>query len=505
MMREDDLLTAMADPWWRIENLYWIVDKNGRPVPFYPNNEQRAFYDLLHTRNDILKARQLGFSTLMQILALDQCLFNDNFAAGVIADTLPNAIKLFRKASFAYDRLPELIRQAKPIKKRTDTEMIWENGSSFSVGTSARGGTLQMLHISEMGKIARKYPEKAREIVTGAFEAVPLDGGIIVVESTAEGAAGAFYELTDSALKKQEAREKLGALDFKLHFFPWFKSADYRLPTDGIHFSDADLKYFRKIEAETGARLEPEQRAWYVKKRETLGRDMKREYPSTPKEAFEQAVDGAIYGEEMTFMREHGRIIELPIDPLEPVNTFWDLGSNDHTAIWLHQQVGQWNHFIGYMHDTHVGLRKWWQRLEDLKAEHGFERWGKHWLPHDGKAERQGEEIESAYSILTDKLKIKNVEIVPRVSDLAIGIDITRDSMKKSARICSVKCADGIKCLDAYQYVWDEKRGMWSSEPYHNWASNGSDAFRQWAQGYKPAASSDGSVTAFKNRSRSWR
>jgi hypothetical protein len=505
MMRESDLMQALADPWWRIENLYWIVDKAGRPVPFQPNPEQRALYDFLHTRNDILKARQLGFSTLMQILGLDQCLFNDNFAAGVIADTLPNAMKLFRKACFAYDRLPEAIKQAKPLAKRTDTEMIWANGSSFSVGTSARGGTLQLLHVSEMGKIARKYPEKAREIVTGAFEAVPLEGGIIVVESTAEGAAGAFYELTDAALKKQEAKEKLSPLDFRLHFFPWYRSADYRMGADGVHIGEADAKYFRKLEIEAGITLTPEQKAWYVKKRETLGRDMKREYPSTPKEAFEQAVEGAIYGEEMTFMREHGRIVELPIDPLEPVNTFWDLGSNDLTAIWLHQQIGHWHHFIGYMSDSHVGLRKWSQQLEDFKAEHGFERWGKHWLPHDGNAERQGEEIESAFSILTKKLGVKGVEIVPRVSECSIGIDLTRDAMKKGARICSVKCAQGIKALDAYQYIWDEKRGMWSAEPYHNWASNGADAFRQWAQRPTPAGATD-SLSNFAGRERfGWR
>ena len=71
---------------------------------------------------------------------------------------------------------------------------------------------------------------------------------------------------------------------------------------------------------------------------------------------------------------------------------------------------------------------------------------------------------------------------MPRVHAVATGIDLTREAMTKQARICPVKCADGIKCLDAYQYLWDEKRGMWSSEPFHNWASNGSDAFRQWAQ-----------------------
>ena len=53
---------------------------------------------------------------------------------------------------------------------------MFENGSSINVGTSARGSTTQFLHVSEMGKIARKYPEKAAEIVSGAFESVPLGG-----------------------------------------------------------------------------------------------------------------------------------------------------------------------------------------------------------------------------------------------------------------------------------------------------------------------------------------
>jgi hypothetical protein len=206
----------------------------------------------------------------------------------------------------------------------------------------------------------------------------------------------------------------------------------------------------------------------------------------------------------MTFLRERGRISELPVDPLEPVNTFWDLGSNDHTAIWLHQQVGQWDHFIAYAHDTHVGLKKWWQRLQDMKEELGFERWGKHWLPHDAHAERQGEEIESAYSILVNKLNVKGVEVVPRVLDRSVGIDLTREKMTRSVRICSVRCVEGIKCLDAYQYVWDEKRGIWSSEPYHNWASNGADAFRQWAQKPKQSEQTE-SITAFKSRTRNWR
>lgn len=492
---------GLADPWWRICHLYWIIDKAGKAVRFQPNIEQEQLYRELHTRNAILKARQKGFSTFIQILALDQCLFNDHFTASVIADTLQAAMKLFRKAAFAYDKLPDEVRERRPLKSRSKTELVFENGSSFSVGTSARGGTVHLLHVSEMGKIARKYPEKAREIVTGAFEAVPLDA-LIFVESTAEGNGGEFFDLCESGRKKKEAGEALSELDFKLHFYPWFNSVEYRLEADATRITPADEKYFRGIEATCGVKLDTQQRVWYVKKREVLKRDMKREYPATIKEAFEQAIEGAIYGEEMTLLREQGRICAVPIDLFEPVNTFWDLGSNDFTAIWLHQRVGAWNHFIGYMHGSHKGLRAWWRELQDFMAEHGFERWGRHYLPHDGDAERQGEEIESARSILTNKLNVKNVEIVPRTSDRSVAIDLTREAMVKGTRIDEVRCAEGIKCLDSYQYEWDDNRGQWKNEPLHNWASNGADAFRQWAQGYRPTGDISESLAKFKNRPR---
>lgn len=499
MIREDVQL-GMSDPWWRICNLYWILDKDARPVRFEPNPEQRDFYNQLHTRNAILKARQKGFSTLMQIVGLDQCLFNDNFTSNTIADTLQNAGKLFRKAAFAYERLPEAIKSCRPLVSDTKSEMVFANGSSFSVGTSARGGTVQFLHVSEMGKIAKKYPEKAREIVTGAFEAVPLNG-VIVVESTAEGNGGEFFDICDEALKQREAKTKPTVLDFKLHFYPWFNSPEYRLPADGVVLSDADKKYFREVEAQCKVTLDPEQRAWYVKKRVVLKRDMKREYPATVKESFEQAIEGAIYGEEMTSLRERGRICSVPIDLFEPVNTFWDLGSNDHTAIWLHQRVGPWDNFIGYMHGTRTGLRKWWEQLEEWRESNGVSKWGRHFLPHDGAAERQGEVIESAQSIL-EGLKVKNVEIVPRVMSLSVGIDKTRAAMTSAVRIDEAGCIEGIRCLDSYQYEWDEKRGQWKTEPLHNWASNGSDAFRQWAQGYQAPKPPTTNKTA---RKRSWR
>jgi hypothetical protein len=53
-----------ADPRWRLSNHYTIRDKAGRSVPFRPNGAQLAPFDNLHSANIILKARQLGFTTL---------------------------------------------------------------------------------------------------------------------------------------------------------------------------------------------------------------------------------------------------------------------------------------------------------------------------------------------------------------------------------------------------------------------------------------------------------
>lgn len=140
----------------------------------------------MHDRNVILKARQLGFTTEVCIIQLDLAIFHRKECA-LIAHTRPDAERLFRnKTQFAYQRMTDDIKKANPWLKRLPVNMSSKNGGSVTVSTSFRGGTLYSLHVSEFGKICAKYPDKAKEIVTGAFEAVPL-GGKITLESTAEG------------------------------------------------------------------------------------------------------------------------------------------------------------------------------------------------------------------------------------------------------------------------------------------------------------------------------
>lgn len=493
---------------WRLDHLYKVTDKQGELVRFVMNDDQRRFIRNIWTRNIILKARQRGFSTLMQVLALDHALFNKFANCVVIADTLPNAGKLFGKVELAFKQLPEAIKAAFPVKAQTSRSLIeFEHGSSVSVSTSSRGGTVQLLHVSELGKISRKYPLRAAEIVSGAFESVGINS-IIVVESTAEGNFGEFWDLCEPAIKRWESGEPETALDWRLFFSPWFSDPAYRLSDEDtavVTISDAKKKYFDGLQAKLLITIDANQRAWYVKKEETQKRKMKQEYPSTPYEAFEQAVEGAVFGHEMTSLREAGRITYVPIDLNYRVNTFWDLGVNDATAIWFHQRIGLQNRWFRYVEGSGRDLRHWWVTVcEAMRIELGFQ-WGRHHLPHDADAEILGENITTKHRVL-DKLGMQNITVVPRVAEKSVAIELVRQKLPSDNWFDRDGCADGIRCLDAYQFEWNEKLGQWSSLPLHNWASNGVDGWMQYAQGYVTSApGAEKSMSSFKKRKRSWR
>lgn len=287
MNREHDsyqeLRKKLSDKEWRMNNLYWIKDKNAKEVLFKYNKPQRKYVAEKHNKNLILKSRQQGFTTLETIDELDEALFNGNYDAGIIAHTVDDAEKIFtNKIKFAFDRLPEAIKKARDPNNDRAGELRFPNGSSVSVSAGFRGGTLRKLHISELAKISAKYPEKAREIRTGAFNAVPLDG-CLTIESTAEGMSGEFYDLWQKAILNQD---NLTPLDFKCHFFAWFETDEYRLDPTGIRISDDIKDYFHFLEADHGIKLDDWQKAWYFKKSEEQDEDMKQEYPSYPEEAF---------------------------------------------------------------------------------------------------------------------------------------------------------------------------------------------------------------------------
>lgn len=245
----------LHDPIWRLNNLYTIQDKTGNRVPFRPNHSQLAYLQDCSKSDIILKARQLGFATLMAIVGLDEVIFLNDWRAAIIAHTINDATEIFEtKVKFPYDNLADGIRAARPAKNDRAGMLRFEHGSSIRVATSARSGTLQRLHVSEFGKICANYPKKAREIVTGAFPAVGKNAKTI--ESTAEGQEGYFFQFC------QEAQRGDG--QFKFHFFPWWRDPAYVWRPELVTEAAEDRAYFERLEIDHGITLTPEQRAWWV-------------------------------------------------------------------------------------------------------------------------------------------------------------------------------------------------------------------------------------------------
>ncbi|HEB2010329.1 TPA: terminase [Yersinia enterocolitica] len=477
-MLTDKQKKLLKNRFWRLNHLYKIKDKNGKCVTFKMTPEQLEYFDGMHDRNVILKARQLGFTTEVCIIQLDLALFHKKECA-LIAHSLPDAERLFRnKTQYAYRLLPDDIKRANPLTKETTSEYVFDKGGSVTVSTSFRGGTLYSLHVSEFGKICAKYPEKAKEIVTGAFEAVPL-GGKITLESTAEGRAGYFYDYCQDAEKAQLQGKELSNLDWKFFFFSWWKNPQYAIdPVEALPQRLVD--YFAEMEAKHCVHLNERQKSWYYAKEKTLGDDMKREYPTIPAEAFQQSVEGAYYAKQFRWLYTNKRICKLPDNSHLPVHTFWDIGVGDSTAIWFVREVGEEFHIIDYYENSGEGLRHYMKVLKNR----GYT-YGDHWGPHDIENREFGSDAKSRKELAREGYEIDGqiysmtFKVVPKTG-VDTGIESVREILPKCV-FDDEKCAEGITHLEGYRKEWDDKRSCWKDKPFHDHTSHGSDGFRYFA------------------------
>lgn len=472
-----------SDREWRLDNIYWIQDKDGNEVQFKRNAAQRKFCGEQWYRDLIVKARQLGFSTCIEILTLDDCLFRSNTRAAIIDATLGDAKKKLAKVKFAYDRLPVTIRMLVRLISANTEVLRFSNGSEISIGTTFRGDTPQILHVSEYGKISAESPDTAKGIRTGAFNAVAKTGKIFV-ESTAHGVGGEFYDLVQRAGSAGRTGQDLTSIDFKLHFFAWWMDPEYRLPAHQVFITSDMRQYFEDLRAKYGIELDAEQKAWYAKMFEEQGPDdMKSEYPSHMDECFYSSLEGAYFKRELTKAREEKRIgLPLPYDPSRPVNTFWDLGMDDETAIWFHQTDGVRHRLIDYYENSGEGLPHYIKVLREKQEQRKFI-YGKHYGPHDLKVREWTSAAKPRVEIAKELGIIFTV--VPRIEDKADSIEICRRFLQ-TTWIDSIYCEHGTKHLDNYRKKWNEKLSTWSNEPVHDKASNAADALQTGAVGLVP-------------------
>ena len=186
-------------------------------------------------------------------------------------------------------------------------------------------------------------------------------------------------------------------------------------------------------------------------------------------------VPGAIYGKELEDAQGDGRIGNVPYDPTQKVDTFWDLGVGDSTAIWFTQSVGRAVHVIDYYENRNEGLPHYCQVLQGKRYLYG-----NHNAPHDIEVRELGTG-KSRREIAWD-LGL-NFKVVPKLP-IEDGIHAAQMLIPR-LWFDREKCKDGLEALRQYHRAYNERTRSFRSNPVHDWSSHASDAFRYLAVGIR--------------------
>ena len=121
-------LEAFRDPCWRLNNLYSIRTRGGSIIKFRPRPQQRQIIDLIYQqgckRVIILKARQLGFSTLLGVVCADRLCFGLGQQISLIDQTIEDARQKLRDIVLvAYDSLDPGLKRELPITRSNTGEL----------------------------------------------------------------------------------------------------------------------------------------------------------------------------------------------------------------------------------------------------------------------------------------------------------------------------------------------------------------------------------------------
>lgn len=300
--------------WWFIERYHRVITKRGKNAPFELNPAQISLYKELceqrrqgrPMRVNILKARQLGFSTFMASVIFTLTIFAPNQSASIIADTGEHATNLFKKYKFLYQVMPNWVKQKLPLISSNARELSVDYGggqtSSIRIlvqGENAgRSTTCQYLHLSEVA-----FWEDIENTLTAVQQTVDETNPntLIVYETTANG----FNEYKTIYDKDEYGYGKIGedGSPYKALFYGWYFDPNYRLEDSQLKLLTIDDKWLPMMEK---YHLTKNQMGWYILKlqgfRNNLDK-MRQEFPNNPVEAFITS-GNAVFPQELTNQRK---------------------------------------------------------------------------------------------------------------------------------------------------------------------------------------------------------
>lgn len=279
-----------------IELCFTVVDKEKKVVPFFLNEVQHEFINILNKAIEdyeqglitsisllVLKGRQQGFTTLITAYQLAATITRHNFEGLTLADKSSNTEAIFQnKAKFMYNRLPEMI---KPTEKyNSKRQLLFDKlNSSWSVDTATkevgRSRTINFFHGSECA-----FWKDGISKIQASLGETFTQNAIKIYETTANG----FNDYREMWKSEQHIN----------CFFEWWKTREYRL---NFETKNMRTKFLNDIDRKKGIWiydrlrwlrdekvLDENQLYWYYKKYQGyIDKEViKQEYPCTPDEAF---------------------------------------------------------------------------------------------------------------------------------------------------------------------------------------------------------------------------
>lgn len=338
----------------------------------------------------------------------------------------------------------------KLIKRQNQQEMLIEfiNGSIFQIVSAENpdsiiGSNAKVFVFSEYAIINKQCWDYARPILR-------INKGWAIFISTPRG-KNHFWEMTQIAKDNPDK---------------WF--------FETLSVEDTGVLTKEDIEDEKRAGMSDEliQQEYYV--------------------SFERGVEGAYYGKLIDKMRQEKRICSVPYEQSSNVNTAWDIGYGDSTAIIFWQQIGGETRIIDFYEAQGEGIAHYAALLQSKPYVYGT-----HYFPHDAGAGsiHTGQSLQQ----VARKLGINSV-VLPR-EDISVGIESSR-ALLTSCFIDAEKCKHLIKCLENYHKKFNEKMNCYSDTPVHDWTSHACDSFRYMSRA-KSTQALQGSLSP--DQIREWR
>lgn len=281
---------ALEDPRYIIESGFSIVNKEKDVVPFIFNNLQNEFYENRTSHDDILKASQIGFSSMILAIETVKFMLVPNSWSVSIGYASDATQRLFERVDFYLNHLEPWLQPFVNLSTdRGDTLQNEQMHSKFYIGTQGsksfgRGDTIHYAHLTEVSRWT-----DAGRTATSILRAMPnskIKGDVWAVKETTANGQGNYHHI-------EYERAKRGESKFRAHFFPWFRHEEYTIPgvkLDPNSYDEDELHLLKRYPKD----IDDGRIAWRRDKINTLQSEdgripeemFRQEFPSDDKEAF---------------------------------------------------------------------------------------------------------------------------------------------------------------------------------------------------------------------------